>query len=139
VPDRVRVSFDRNLETGDPEIDGQHRELFERLDKLLAASREQRSREEVGQMLTFLGDYVVQHFASEERLMEEAAYPALAAHRAEHQRFVHEFAQIYSEYKLEGPSPLFSIRLGNRVTAWLREHIYRTDRSLVEWMRGPRR
>ena len=135
MPDRIRIVWDPNLEIGDPEIDGQHRELFHRIDKLLAASREKRSREEVGQTLTFLGDYVVQHFAAEERMMVEADYPELEAHRAEHARFVQEFGILYREFKSEGPTTLFIIRVGNRVTGWLREHIYRTDRSLVEFLR----
>jgi hemerythrin len=136
VEDRMRITWDKNLETGDPEIDGQHRELFFRIDRLLAASREGRSREEVGQTLTFLGDYVVQHFAAEERMMEAASYPEIEAHRAEHARFVQEFAILYKEFKSEGPTTLFIIRVGNRVTGWLREHIYRTDRTLVDHLRG---
>jgi hemerythrin len=135
LDDRIRITWDRNLETGDQEIDGQHRELFQRLDNLLAASRERRSREEVAQTLTFLGDYVVQHFAAEERMMAAAGYPALEAHRAEHARFVQEFGLLYQEFKSEGPTTLFIIRVGNRVTGWLREHIYRTDRSFVEFLR----
>jgi hemerythrin len=135
VDDRIRITWDRNLETGDAEIDGQHRELFHRIDKLLAASREHRSREEVGQTLTFLGDYVVEHFAAEERMMAAAEYPEQEAHRAEHARFVQEFAILYREFKAEGPTTLFIIRVGNRVTGWLREHIYRTDRSLVEFLK----
>jgi len=135
VEDRIRITWDRNLETGNDEIDGQHRELFHRIDKLLAASREKRSREEVAQTLTFLGDYVVQHFAAEERMMAEAGYPELETHRGEHARFVQEFGILYREFKAEGPTTLFIIRVGNRVTGWLREHIYRTDRSLVEYLR----
>jgi hemerythrin len=135
VDERIRITWDRNLETGDAEIDGQHRELFHRIDKLLAASREKRSREEVAQTLTFLGDYVVQHFAAEERMMAAAGYPEYEAHRGEHARFVQEFAILYREFKAEGPSTLFIIRVGNRVTGWLREHIYRTDRSLVEYLK----
>lgn len=135
MDDRIRITWDKNLETGDPEIDGQHRELFFRIDKLLAASREKRSREEVAQTLTFLGDYVVEHFAAEERMMVAAGYPELEAHRAEHARFVQEFGILYAEFKSEGPTTLFIIRVGNRVTGWLREHIYRTDRQLVEYLR----
>ena len=135
MEDRIRITWDRNLETGDGEIDGQHRELFHRIDRLLAASRERRSREEVGQTITFLGDYVVQHFAAEERMMAETDYPELDAHRAEHARFVQEFGVLYREFKAEGPTTLFIIRIGNRVTGWLREHIYRTDRSFVEHLR----
>lgn len=132
---RIPITWDTNLETGDPEIDGQHRELFHRLDRLLVASREKRSREEVAQTLTFLGDYVVHHFAAEERMMVLADYPDLEAHRAEHARFVQEFGLLYREFKAEGPTVLFVIRVGNRVTGWLREHIYRTDRSLVEHLK----
>lgn len=138
MEDRIRITWDRNLETGDAEIDGQHRELFFRIDKLLAASREKRSREEVAQTLTFLGDYVVEHFAAEERKMAAAGYPQIEAHRAEHARFVQEFGILYNEFKSEGPTTLFIIRVGNRVTGWLREHIYRTDRSLVEFLKRPR-
>lgn len=136
MDDRIRIAWDKNLETGDPEIDGQHRELFHRIDKLLAASREKRSREEVAQMLTFLGDYVVHHFAAEERMMAAADYPEQEAHRAEHARFVQEFGILYREFKAEGPTTLFIIRVGNRITGWLREHIYRTDRMLVEHLRS---
>jgi len=136
--DRMRITFDKNLETGDPEIDSQHRELFDRIDKLLAASREKRSREEVGQMLTFLGDYVVHHFAAEERMMAASNYPEIEAHRGEHQRFVQEFGILYKEFKSEGPTTLFIIRVGNRVTGWLREHIYRTDRMLVDHLKHRR-
>jgi len=136
VDDRIRITFDPSLETGDLEIDGQHRELFNRIDRLLAASRERRSREEVGQMLTFLGDYVVHHFSAEERMMAAAEYPEAAAHLAEHARFVQEFGILYREFKAEGPTTLFIIRVGNRVTHWLREHIYRTDRTLVEYLKS---
>jgi hemerythrin len=136
VEDRIRVTWDPNLETGVPEIDGQHRELFARIDRLLAASRERRSREEVGQTLTFLGDYVVHHFAAEERIMAQAEYPDVDAHRAEHAHFVQEFGILYREFKSEGPSTLFIIRVGNRVTAWLREHIYRTDKRLAEYLKA---
>jgi hemerythrin len=135
VTDRIRITWDKALETGDSQIDAQHQELFGRIDKLLLASREKRSRDEVGQMLTFLGDYVVEHFSAEERMMITAGYPELEAHRSEHQRFVAEFGLLYREFKAEGPTTLFIIRIGNRVTGWLREHIYRTDRMLVDWLR----
>jgi hemerythrin len=132
----MAVTFDKLLETGDPTIDEQHRELFSRIDRLLQASREKRGREEVGQILAFLGDYVVHHFAAEEQIMSDAGYPQIASHRAEHARFVQEFGLLYREFAAEGPGTLFIIRVGNRVTAWLREHIYRTDRELVSFLKS---
>jgi hemerythrin len=129
---RIKISWDTSLETGDPEIDEQHRELFRRIDQLLAATRDRRARTEVGRLLTFLGDYVVVHFKSEEQLMVEADYPELEAHRGEHQRFVDEYARLFEDYRADGPGPVFVIKFGNRVTAWLCEHICRTDRRFVD-------
>jgi len=138
VKPRMKVEFDPLLETGDPMIDEQHRELFARLDRLLEASHERRSAPEIAGLLDFLGDYVVQHFAAEERLMAEVGYPGTASHRAEHAHFVQEYAVLYREFRNEGPRLSFVVKISNRVTAWLREHIYRTDRALAEWVREHR-
>ena len=134
----MTIELDPLLLTGNDEIDAQHRELFARIQTLLDASRSQRSREEVVRLLEYLGGYVVDHFAAEERMMEESGYPRLGGHRAEHLQFVKELAILRHELKSEGPTKIFVIRVGNRVTEWLREHIYRTDRILADWLRAHR-
>jgi hemerythrin len=133
----MHIEFDPVLLTGVDEIDAQHRELFARIDQLLEASRTRRSREEVVRLLEFLGQYVVEHFAAEERIMAGSGYPRLEGHRAEHVQFVKELEILRQELKTEGPSNLFVIRVGNRVTEWLRGHIYRTDRALGAWLKAP--
>lgn len=132
------IDFDPILLTGVDEIDRQHRELFARVGALLEASKSRRSREHVLRTLEFLGEYVVEHFDAESRQMERSGYPLREAHEAEHRQFVKEIETLRLELATEGPSSLFSIRVGNRVTEWLREHIYRTDRRLGAWLRGER-
>jgi hemerythrin len=132
------VEFDPLLLTGVELIDTQHRELFARVGQLLEASRTHRSREEVVRMLEYLGGYAVDHFTAEEGLMQAAGYPRLEAHHAEHVQFVKQFEILRHELKTEGPTKLFVIRVGNRVTEWLREHIYKTDLVLAEWLRTNR-
>ncbi len=129
------VQFDPVLLTGVEDIDAQHRELFQRIGQLLEASRTRRSREEVVRLLEFLGRYVVEHFAEEERIMADARYPKIEGHRAEHHQFMRELEILRHELKTEGPTNLFVIRVGNRVTEWLRGHIYRTDRTLGDWLK----
>jgi len=131
----MTIEFDPILLTGVDEIDAQHRELFGRIGALLEASRNRRGREEVIRLLEFLGGYAIEHFAAEERTMQETAYPKQEGHRAEHRQFVKELEVLRHELKSEGPTALFVIKVGNRVTEWLREHIYRTDRLLGEWLR----
>jgi hemerythrin len=130
------LEFDPILLTGVDEVDRQHREMFARVGALLEASRNHRSKEEVLRMVEYLGTYAVEHFAAEERQMERTGYPKAEAHRQEHRQFAKELEVLRHELATEGPSVLFVIRVGNRVTEWLREHIYRTDRLLGEWLRA---
>jgi hemerythrin len=130
------IVLDDALLTGHESIDGQHRELFARVDALVLASHEHRGRAEAARLLEYLGDYAVTHFAAEERAMLESGYPGYESHRAQHRDFVKEFAALFAEFKAEGPGPLFAIRVGNRVTDWLKSHIYRTDRQLAAWLRS---
>jgi hemerythrin len=132
----MSVELDPLLLTGVDEIDAQHRELFARVGALITAAQTHRSREEVVRLLEYLGSYAVEHFSAEERLMEGAGYPRLEGHRAEHLQFVKELSILRHELKSEGPTNLFVIRVGNRVTEYLREHIYRTDRILADWLRA---
>ena len=130
------LELDPILLTGVDDIDRQHREIFERVGALLDATRSRRSREEVIRTLEYLGSYAVDHFAAEEREMARTEYPKAEGHRLEHRQFVKELEVLRNELASEGPTALFVIRLGNRVTEWLREHIYRTDRLLGEWLRA---
>ncbi len=129
------LEFDDILLTGVEDIDRQHRELFARIAALLDATRTRRSGEEVLRLMEYLGSYAVDHFAAEEREMDRTEYPQAEGHRLEHRQFVKELEVLRHELATEGPSVLFVIRVGNRVTEWLREHIYRTDKLLGEWLR----
>jgi hemerythrin len=129
-----RIVLDPLLETGNGLVDRQHRELFARLSALLAASRDGRGAEEVGRLLDHLGEYVVDHFASEERLMAEAGYPSLAPHREEHRAFVGTYQALRTGFQESGADLPFVVRLSQRVTAWLKEHIYRADREMARWL-----
>ena len=129
------LEFDPILLTGIDDIDRQHREMFARIGALLDATRNRRSKEEVLRLMEYLGAYVVEHFGAEEREMDRTEYPRAEGHRLEHHQFVKELEVLRQELATEGPSVLFVIRVGNRVTEWLREHIYRTDKLLGEWLR----
>jgi hemerythrin len=132
---RLQVDFDPLLETGNATIDAQHRELFSRIDRLLEAAQERRSAVEITGMLDFLGHYVVAHFSGEERAMAQSGYPGLDDHRSEHQQFIRDYSALYQEFKHGGPTLALVVRVSNRVTAWLREHIYRTDRTMAQWLK----
>ncbi len=134
----MAITWNPSLAVGIDEIDRQHIELFDRLDRLLEAARTGKSVQEVGRLLGFLGDYVVEHFGAEEALMKlSRSYPDIEKHRAEHARFTEDFTALAREYLADGATLLLIVRVNARVTEWLREHIYRTDRAMAPYLAVP--
>jgi hemerythrin len=126
----VAIQWTAKLAIGVPNIDVQHRELFTRVNCLLTALEAKRSFAELDEMVVFLGDYVVTHFGSEERLMQETAYPDFPAHKHAHAAFVNDFERLRADLARFGPTPAAIFALNQRVCSWLTDHVARTDRAL---------
>jgi hemerythrin len=110
-------------------MDDQHKELFARINLLLAASGQGKGRDEVLKTVQFLESYVVTHFTDEEALMTRAGFPGLTAHRQEHAAFVDDVAKIKAEYLKSGASTVLVIQVQRRVVDWLKNHIGREDKE----------
>lgn len=121
------------LAIGVAELDAQHEELFRRLDRMLDAMLVH-DRSEAVRLLAFLRSYVRDHFATEERLMREAAYPETRSHEAEHERFRGTIADLTRTLDTDGASAHLVLRLERELTTWVRDHIYSTDLALGHWL-----
>ena len=126
----MAMEWTAKLAIGVPQIDVQHRELFTRVNRLLTAIEAKRSHLELDGLVVFLGDYVITHFGSEERLMQETAYPDFPAHKHTHSAFVNDFERLRADLARFGPSPATILALNQRVCSWLADHVARTDRAL---------
>ena len=71
----MSVTFDKSLETGNELIDQQHKELIDRVNKLLESCYMGTEKRAAIQTLNFLLDYTVFHFEAEEKLQQESGYP----------------------------------------------------------------
>jgi hemerythrin len=129
----VALHWTSTLSVGVHELDAQHRELFARVDRLLDAML-RNDRSEASRLLAFLREYVVVHFAAEERLMEEAAYPDLQRHVAEHRRFAAQMRELDAAFREEGPTAALVLRLEREAVAWLYDHVYFTDVAMGRWL-----
>lgn len=130
----VMVSWDPSLAVGNAEIDGQHQELFRRVDQLLRALQLGSVNAEVERVMAFVGDYVHLHFRSEEALMQRSGYPQRPAHCAEHLELIKSFVGLKKELGQTGPTPEFAAKLGAALVDWLREHIATTDTAFATWL-----
>lgn len=121
------------LEIGHPLVDEQHRGIVERLNALHRAML-RGEIEETPRLLEYLASYATEHFATEERLMREADYPGLADHRAEHERFVREYAEMAAVLREKGATVSLTLRVKAWLGDWVRQHVATTDMEMGRWL-----
>ena len=134
IPAQQALVWTPALAVGVPELDDQHREIFARVDLLVAAMAGGEASEEVGRLLSFLGDYVTQHFAGEEKYMTDADFPGYPGHKAEHDGFIATLRVMTKTFEAEGSSPRLAMDVRRQSLSWLTEHISRADVAMARWI-----
>jgi hemerythrin len=124
------MQWNNSLATGSDEIDLQHKELFKRVDGLLAAVVRGTDREETSKIVQYLTDYVVFHFGNEEDYMARYAYSSASAHKAQHDQFVKNFLKLKERLATEGINAQLADDTRQLVVDWLISHIKYSDRAL---------
>ncbi|HEY6873342.1 MAG TPA: bacteriohemerythrin [Geobacteraceae bacterium] len=130
----MAIEWREELATGNGLIDDQHKELFKRFNNLLAACNQGKGKEEVGNLLLFLGDYVRSHFAMEEELQKKHGYPEYQAHKAEHEGFIRDLHSLENESRDSGTGVALVIQTNQMMAGWLIKHISGTDKKLANFL-----
>ena len=135
----MRAEFDESLVTGNAMIDSQHKELIDKINKLLDSCEVGNDKLTAIKTLDYLADYTDFHFGEEEKLQESISYPGIEQHKKEHEklrRVVEELHEMLEEQ--EGPTEAFVAQVQENVINWLYNHIKGFDRSVAEYknMRG---
>ncbi len=130
------IQWTDRMETGVELQDRQHRELVRKVNELAAAMKAGKGREVVGDMLAFLGQYAVEHFRDEERLMKQAGYPGLAKHHAVHEAFKKDFGALVATYEAHPAKFSTAIEVQRRVLDWLRNHICGIDQDAGKYIKA---
>ena len=122
-----------SYETGHPELDEQHKQLFGMVNELHEAMSHGHGREVLGPVLNNLVAYTLEHFATEEALMGSTGYPNLDRHQEKHAALtgqVYELQLRFSAGYLTLPSTLARFLAG-----WLKQHIREEDMAFIHWMK----
>jgi hemerythrin len=131
------TTWDESMETGDPHMDRQHREIIELVDRLDAIGVDDSIwMEHAHEILDRVMDLTVTHFTTEELLMDRVAYPTDARERMlEQHRDFKSYARIrVLEFRAGDRSSL--ALLPGFLRMWLVEHEFGLDRELVTWIRA---
>ncbi len=127
----MAIAWHDNLASGSPEIDGQHKELFTRVNALLAAfEKGTAGREEISKIVQYLTEYVVFHFGTEEKHMDTFKYSSSTQHKAQHEQFVKSFLKLKDRLLMEGINDSLAGETRELAVDWLLNHIKYSDRAL---------
>jgi len=121
------VTWTSSLSVGIDHLDDHHRRLIELLNQLGGAVTLGDSRQVTGMVLGELIRYVFYHFGEEERLMEEAGYSDLDAHRQSHRIMADHVRSLEKAYDRD-PSAVVAAELHTFLADWLVHHITAEDR-----------
>ena len=133
----MAIVFDDSLRTGNGLIDTQHQELIARVNKLTDACKVGAEKLTAVQTLNFLMDYTNIHFADEEKLQEENAYPLLEAHKGQHAAFVKAVEELQEMLEEEeGPTDAFVEAVNKNITDWLLNHIQVQDKAVAAYVQS---
>ena len=120
-----QVSWSDDLSVGIDVIDTQHRRIVDYINQLHDI-QDNPDRGVVGEVIENLIDYTYTHFAFEETMLEDAAYPLLDVHQKIHAQFIERIGQFKARY---AAGENVAQNLCDMLAAWLFDHIREEDQA----------
>lgn len=130
----ARLLWDDKYLTGYPEVDDQHRGIFQRLNDLHDAAATQNCPELTGEALAFLIQYTLMHFRCEEDAMAGVGYPHRDAHKDLHDDFSSTIRALSKRFQ-RGERDLWR-EISDLISRWITGHILEHDLALAAYFRA---
>lgn len=134
------IDWDRSLELGHPIIDPDHQGLVVCVNQLASAisavaadgESEVGRRQRVCDAVLALRQAAARHFQSEEWIMENAAYPTMAAHQSVHRNLLEEYDAFADDFYV--PAGGNAALVLNFLRDWFLYHVQTWDDAFVRWL-----
>jgi hemerythrin len=120
------------ISVGVTAMDDDHKKLIDIINKLHDGIVAGHKKEILAAVLDHLVDYTKFHFTKEEELLLKTNYPALSAHKIEHESFVSRITNLQERFK-SSPVVMLDLELMSYLRNWLLTHIQGSDKKY-----GPR-
>lgn len=109
-----------------PSMNDTHLEEMIIVNKLSNAARS-RDVDGVAKILQELHEHSIEHFAAEERMMQESSFPAYSTHKGEHDRHLHELESLRKYFDTNRDTNAIVAYLDGNLVKWLLHHIETMD------------
>ncbi|NLM97463.1 MAG: hemerythrin family protein [Halanaerobiaceae bacterium] len=120
-------------------IDRQHRELFERVNGFIKVVRSGQSMEEkleeIEKTFSFMGEYVVVHFESEEAVQRKYEFPEYERHKKIHDDFRNDVKKFKSKFENDKYNEELVQEFSGRLLTWLINHVTGEDQKISEYVK----
>ncbi len=123
------IAWRQEFETGIPDVDHEHRELVELINRLHEALVAGATKEEVARFLGEVFAKISAHFALEETIMRKHRYDEYAEHKADHEKLLDDLRDIMDAHAADA---YFDYReaLSSAVRDWFIDHFKTKDARL---------
>ncbi|MGL1958914.1 MAG: bacteriohemerythrin [Colwellia sp.] len=122
--------WNEGMSVGIDAIDAEHKKIIAILAKLTSVQTCKISKEIIETIFAELEDYVGQHFAREEALLESIDYPELEPHKKSHQVFIKKLPQLKEQWITED-NIVTSEKITTFLHKWVVNHILVDDLDYV--------
>ncbi|AJE04362.1 bacteriohemerythrin [Geobacter pickeringii] len=128
------ITWSDSLSVKVKQFDDQHKKLVDMVNQLFDAMKSGKGNQVMGDILKQLIAYTQTHFAAEERLMAQHAYPDYEAHKKEHNALVMQVLDLQKQFQ-EGKAVLTQ-NVMTFLRDWLSKHIQGDDRKYGVFFNG---
>ena len=128
------IPWTSKLSLGIDKIDEQHKELVRLINRLHRAMKVKEGSSQASDILDKLAEYTIYHFTFEEQLFDKYGYPQSDEHKEYHRKLVDSVVSFQKDFK-SGRAGL-TMELMLFLTNWLKDHIMKTDRKYVAFLKN---
>ena len=91
--------------------------------------------EEINKTLEFMGEYVVIHFDSEEKVQQKYNYPDYEEHHQIHEDFKNEVKEFKEQFQNDKYNEELIMEFSGRLLTWLINHVTGEDQNIAEYVK----
>ena len=119
---------------GIPEIDEQHKQIVDLINKLSDLRNKDADKEGLGEIINELISYTKTHLSYEENLLKQHEYPEFASHKSNHEQLTKQAVDFQKKYFLGNTG--LSTEIAILLNDWLAEHILEIDKKYVPYLKN---
>ena len=119
------IAWNEDYSIGVPQLDEHHQHLFFLSNRFHDIFVKEAPSQDLSPLFDELIDYIIYHFAAEERLMQELRFPEYETHRKEHETFSKRLVELDKQSSQDKKHLLIETVVF--LHTWLKSHILQSD------------